>query len=401
MRSLFILLVFPLILSPLFSLTGKVLVMNVNGPITEGVVAYMEEVVHVARHEGVNRVVVVLDTNGGFLSATEKIVYLMRNSGVEFAVYVPSGGRAFSAGSIILLASKIAGMGPGSVVGAAQPRPYDEKIVNAIAGWAKSLAESSGRNSTAAEGFVRDNLALSAEEALRHHVIELKADTLERFLQNIGWTGPIQEVDPGPRSSILLVVTNPDDAWLLLMIGVLMLLLGLSHPTYIVEGTGAALVLLGLLGMGLVGVNMTSLAITILGAATMFLELKTGHGVLAMVGACISALGLMMIYESAPMLPISIWSEAMMGLMVCASGLLGFYLYKIRTALKKRPIVHSPRSLIGKEGIVKRRIPAGGEGVVLVESELWTATSDEDLEEGEKVLVIAAAGMKLAVTRCR
>ncbi len=400
MKSLLILLAIPLIISPLSSLSGKTLVMRIDGPITEGVVAYMEEVISIARQKGINRVVVVLDTNGGFLSATERIVDLMRNSGVEFAVYVPPGGRAFSAGSIILLASKVAGMGPGAVVGAAQPRPYDEKVVSAIAGWAKSLAESSNRNSTAAERFVRDNLALSDKEALRCHVIEFEAHTLEEFLQDVGWTGYVQEVSPDLRSSVLLIVTNPDDAWLLLMIGALMILLGLTHPTYIVEIVGAALVLLGLLGMDLIGVSMTAFVIIVLGVVAMFLELKTGHGVLAIIGACISALGLVMIYESAPMLPMSVWSEVMAGLLVCASGLLGFYLYKMRAALKMRPVVHTLRSLVGKEGVVKRRIPAGGEGVVLVESELWTATSDEDLEEGEKILVLDVRGMRLVVARC-
>ncbi|MGB9631009.1 MAG: NfeD family protein [Candidatus Methanodesulfokora sp.] len=388
-----------LLLPLLLAVTSEtIVVVDMSCPITEGAVSLLEDAVHLAEQIGTRKVVILLNTNGGTLGATEKIVDIMRRSGISFAVYVPPGGRAFSAGSIVLLASKVAGMGSGSVVGAAQPRPYDEKVANAVAGWASSLAESSGRNQTAAKKFVYENLVLSADEALSYHIAEVKADSLDQFLERIGWSGSLVYLNPGPKTSLLLLITSPENAWFLFMVGVILILVGLAHPTYIMEGIGSVLVLLGFLGMNLIGADLAAIMVIAIGSATMFLELKTGHGILAVLGAIISSLGLILIYQSTPFLSMSVWSGTLIFLLVLSSGFAGFYLYKIRKALKARPL-HSLEGLIGREGVVKRRIPAGGEGVVLVESELWTATSEEELEEGERVIVLDVRGLKLVVGR--
>lgn len=396
MRSLILL---PLLLLPLMA-SETIVVVDMSYPITEGAVSLLEDAINLAEQVGSRKVVILLNTNGGVLGSTERIVDLMRKSGISFAVYVPPGGRAFSAGSIVLLASKVAGMGSGSVIGAAQPRPYDEKVANAVAGWASSLAESSDRNQTAAKEFVYSNLVLSADDALKYRIIEVRAESLDQFLDKIGWSGNLIHLNPGPRTSILLFITSPENAWFLLMIGVILILVGLAHPTYVMEGIGSVLVLLGFLGMNLIGADLAAMMVIAVGSATMFLELKTGHGVLAVLGAIISSIGLILIYQSTPFLSMSIWSGTLISLLILSSGFAGFYLYKIRKALKGRPL-HSLESLIGKSGVVKRRIPAGGEGVVLVESELWTATSEEDLEEGEKIVVLDVRGLRLVVGRCR
>lgn len=391
--------VIPLLLVILLLSTSEtIIVVDLSYPITEGAVSLLEDAVNLAGQIGSKKVVVILNTNGGTLSATEKIVDLMKKSGISFAVYVPPGGRAFSAGSIVLLASRVAGMGSGAVVGAAQPRPYDEKVAKAVEGWISSLAESSGRNKTAARGFVENNVALSADEALNYHIIEVKADSLDQFLDKIGWSGSLLYLNPGPRTSLLLLITNPDNAWFLIMVGVILILIGLAHPTYIMESAGSVLVLLGFLGMDLIGADLAAIMVIAIGSATMFLELKTGHGILAILGAIISSIGLILVYQSLPFLPMTVWSGTLVLILIFSSSLAGFYLYKIRSAMKRIP-VHSIESLIGKEGIVKKKIKAGGEGVVLVESELWTATSDEELEEGEKVVVLGVNGLKLVVGR--
>jgi len=272
----------PLLLVILLLATSEtIIVVDLSYPITEGAVSLLEDAVNLAGQIGSKKVVVILNTNGGTLSATEKIVDLMKKSGISFAVYVPPGGRAFSAGSIVLLASRVAGMGSGAVVGAAQPRPYDEKVAKGVAGWISSLAESSGRNKTAARGFVENNVALSADEALNYHIIEVKADSLDQFLDKIGWSGSLLYLNPGPRTSLLLLITNPDNAWFLIMVGVILILIGLAHPTYIMESAGSVLVLLGFLGMDLIGADLAAIMVIAIGSATMFLELKTGHGILA------------------------------------------------------------------------------------------------------------------------
>ncbi len=160
----------------------KVIIIRIEGPITEGVAEYMASVIRYAHTNGASGVLIVLNTDGGFLKPTEKIVTEISSSPVPVAVFVPPGGRAFSAGTFILMASDKACMGPGSSIGAAEPRPRDEKVSNALASWLKSLAKSSGRNETAAELFVKENLALASDEALRYGVVECVAKDIKSFL---------------------------------------------------------------------------------------------------------------------------------------------------------------------------------------------------------------------------
>ncbi len=406
-KSLIVALLLPLALIPLFAALGSpgevVVQATVDGPITQGVADYIRETLEYAESINATGVVISLNTDGGFLSATEDVVLAIREASVPVAVYVPPGGRAFSAGSIIFMASDHAGMGPGSALGAAEPRPYDEKVANAVASWLRSLAESSGRNSTAAEAFVKENLALSAEEALRLGVVEHVAATLDEFLVELGWPAPAAEVTPSPRTAILILITEPLHAWALVIFGGLLLLAGLSHPTFVMEGVGTGLLVLGLAGMGLMGVGLAAAALMLAGVVTMFLELKTGHGALALTGALMTSVGLMMVYRSSPLLEAGVSVGATVAGLVIASGVVGFYLYKIRETLRLRRVWGDLSELVGRRGVIKRRIPPGGEGVVLVGSELWTAVSEsgEEVEEGEAVEVAGVEGFKLVVRRAR
>ncbi len=392
-----ILLIMALIVSSTAVLQGgPSVVVKIDGLITEGVAQYVKEAALFAQSINAN-VVIVLNTDGGFVKATEKIITVMKTSPVKFAVYVPPGGRAFSAGALILLASDVAGMGPGSAVGAASPIPKDEKVLNAVASWAASLAKGAGRNETAAELMVRDNLALSAEEALRYGVVEYSSRSLSEFLKEIGWA-PGYEHSPSPLVAILMLITDPINAWVLILVGGILVLIGLTHPTFVMEGTGAAIAILGLYGMGVMGVSLTAIALIIIGVATIFLELKTGHGLLAIMGSAISALGLFLVYEGSPLVAMSVRAETVIAALIVISGLVGFYLYKIRESLKGRTALPLPEDMLGREGIVKSKVTPQG-GVVLIESELWTAFSDEEIEEGARVRVVDVEGVRLKVER--
>ncbi len=398
-----LLLLIPAVVAALEPARGVVVKVTVDGTITQGVADYIREALNYAESIDAVGVVISLNTDGGFLAATEDIVLAIRESEVPVAVYVPSGGRAFSAGSIILMAADHAGMGPGAAVGAAEPRPYDEKVANAVASWLKSLAESADRNVTVAEAFVQENLALSAEEALKWGVVEYVAQSLDEFLVKLGWPAPATEISPSPRTSIVILITEPLHAWALVILGGLLLLAGLSHPTFVMEGVGTGMLVLGLAGMGLMGVGLAAAALMLAGVVTMFLELKMGHGALALMGALMTAIGLMMVYRSSPLLTADVGVEATVAGVVVASGIVGFYLYKIRETLRLKRVWGDLSELVGRRGIVKKAIEPGGEGVVLVGSELWTAVSEsgEGVGEGEAVEVVGVEGFKLVVRRAR
>lgn len=399
-RSSLIILLVLLLAPPLVNALGSggTLVMRVDGTITEGVAEYIVSGLEFAERRGLS-VLIVLNTDGGFLQSTERIVGSISSSPLKVAVYIPSGGRAFSAGAFIALSADKVCMGPGSSIGAAEPRPKDEKVVNALASWMRSLAEVSGKNSTAAELFVKENLALTAEEAVRYGIADCMAKNSFEALEKIGWSKDIEEYYPDIRTSLLLIITDPLNAWVIFILGIILLLLGLTHPTFVMEASGTIMIVLGLYAFGLIGASLAAIILMVMGAATIFLELKTGHGLLALTGAVISAIGLLLVYESGPLIAPTLSVEAVIVALVAFSGLIGFYLYKIREILAKRTSPLSPENIIGKTGVVKVAIRPDKEGVVLVGSELWTAFSDESIDKGERVRIVGIEGFKVKVVR--
>ncbi len=397
--ALCILLVLSLVLPLLYvSGGGGTLVVKVEGTITEGVAEYVVSGLDFAKSKGLD-VLIILNSDGGFLQPTERIVESISSSPLHVAVYIPSGGRAFSAGAFIALSADKICMGPGSSIGAAEPRPKDEKVINALSSWMKSLAEVSGKNSTAAELFVKKNLALTAEEALRYGIADCMARNTLEALGKMGWPKDVEEYYPDARVSFLLIITDPLNAWVIFILGIILVLLGLTHPTFVMEASGTIMIVLGLYAFGLIGASLAAIILMVMGAATIFLELKTGHGLLALTGAVISALGLLLVYESGPLIAPTLSVEAVMVALVVFSGLVGFYLYKIREILAKKTSPLSPENIIGRTGIVKVAIRPGKEGVVLVGSELWTAYSDESIDEGERVRIVGIEGFKVKVVR--
>lgn len=380
---------------------GWTLLLRIDGTITQGVAEYVASGMAFASEKGFRHVLIVLNTDGGFLTSTERVVGAISSAPLQVAVYIPSGGRAFSAGSFIALSADKICMGPGSSLGASEPRPRDDKLINALSSWMRSLAEVSGKNSTAAELFIRENLALTADEAVRYGIADCTAKNSEEALEKIGWPSNVEEYYPNAGTYFLLVITDPLNAWVIFILGIILLLLGLTHPTFVMEGAGAMMVMLGLYAFGLIGANLAAIILMAIGAATIFLELKTGHGLLALTGALISALGLLLVYESGPLISLTLRAETIIVSLVIFSGLIGFYLYKIREVLSRKKSPLSPECIIGRIGVVKVAIEPGKEGVVLVGSELWTAISDsnEPIREGDRVKVVGIEGFKVKVVR--
>ncbi|RLG46539.1 MAG: hypothetical protein DRO06_04270 [Thermoproteota archaeon] len=376
---------------------ASVLVVRVEGPITVGAAEYVRAALASADPSIHRGVLIVLNSDGGFLEPAMDVASSIMASPVPVAVYVPRGGRAFSAAAAVLLSAHHAASSPSAVVGACEPWPADEKVVSAVAGWMRSLAEARGRNSTAAELMVRENLVLSGREAAEAGVVDVLADDERELLERLGWSGPAEELSPDVRSAVLILITDPVNAWFLVVVGGILLVAGLLHPTYVMEGAGSCLIILGLYGLNLLGASLAAVGLTLLGVATMVLELKTGHGALALVGAVMASTGLLMMYQGAPLLRPGAGGWGAVAAALAGAGLLAIYARKVREAVKRAPTVGDLGRLVGAEGVVKRAIPAGGEGVVLVGSELWTARSDSPIPEGRRVRVVRVEGFRLVV----
>ncbi|RLG46818.1 MAG: hypothetical protein DRN90_05910 [Thermoproteota archaeon] len=379
--------------------TRKTLVIKVEGDITPGIADFISSAINLANRERYEAIVLVINTNGGLLASTEKIIDSMAEAYVPVGVYVPRNGRAFSAGSYILMASDVAGMAQGATVGAAMPIPPEQKVIEAMSGWMRSLAESTGRPAEIAERMVRENLVLTAGEALDSGVIQHISPTLSSFIEDCGFPEEIVEMRMDFGSYVLVLISTPVIAWLLLVLGGLIFIVGLKTPGLFMEWAGGIMVLLGLYGLGQIGIGPGALALMLLGITAMLLELKTGQGFLAVGGMVMAVFGLILMYRSAPLLrtDVDIYMFSATGIIV--AGLVGFYLHKIKQTLSLREMLLDPKKLIGEKGIVKKKIPAGGTGIVLVKSELWSATSEDEIEEGSRVEVVGISGLRLIVRK--
>ncbi len=388
---------------------GRVIIFDMEATIDAGVEDLLSRVVSSAPMD-TKAIIIILNTNGGYLNPTEKIVDLILRSPIRVIVYIPVGGRAFSAGAYIALSSDTLVMSPGSVIGSAEPRSIggtesDPKVVNAMASWISSLASSRGRNETAARLMVIENMDYTAEEAVENNIADYLVSSLSELLEAEGLNDySINMVGMDIRSSLLSILSDPFVVGLLIDIAALLILIEIFHPTFI-GGVGAGVAfVLALLGLGLVGTDATAVALLLLGIVSILMEIKVGHGGPAVIGSFLIAFGTILLYRQEYFIWTFNYTSFLVGgltLIVIMTGIIGLYLHKIREVLKRKKSILDIDVLIGREGIVKSRIEPAKPGVVLVMSDYWTAVADEVIEEGEKVVIVAVEGLKLRVKKAR
>jgi len=314
---LFLLLAALLMLPAAFSLAaapgeaGAVVAVEMEGMITAGKLSYLLRQIEEAAADEVQLLLIVMDTPGGLVDATIKINQALLNAPLPVAVLVaPAGAIAASAGSFIVLSADIAAMAPGTTIGAAHPveltpegaSPAGEKTTAFLAEHLRSLAKAKGRPEDVAEKFVTENLSLSAWEAKEAGVIDLLASDVNDLLKQLD--GRVVEKEgrkyhlstagaaihhpamtPGEKMQDLL--SNPQVAFLLLMLGLLGLYFGFATPgTFVPEVVGGILLVMGIYGIGLFDTSTTGIVLLLLGAGLIIAEIFTpGFGVLGIGGA--------------------------------------------------------------------------------------------------------------------
>jgi membrane-bound serine protease (ClpP class) len=318
---------------------GSVFVTDVEGAIGVATQRQIAQAIDAARAREAAALIVRLDTPGGLVSATRTIVQALIASPVPVIVYVsPSGARAASAGTFIVYASHVAAMAPGTNIGAATPveiggvpglpPPKGEqkdkqqdgtttaqrKAINDVVALLRSLAQLRGRNAEWAEKAVREAATLTADEALRERVIEIVAPDLANLLAQAdgrkitvnGQERTLATKDaslvtftPNWRTQLLAVISDPNIAFILLMIGVYGILLEFWTPGTFVPGTvGAISLILGLIALTVLPVHYGALGLVILGIALMIGEALTpGFGVLGIGGLLAFIVGAVFLFE--------------------------------------------------------------------------------------------------------
>jgi len=396
---------------------GEVYVIEVSGTINPGLAGYVIRSIDKVSSEGASCLVMQLDTPGGLALSMRSIVRAMLASEVPVVVYVsPSGARAASAGVMITLASDIAAMAPGTNIGAAHPvnlgqkemdKTMAEKVVNDMAAYTKSITEKKGRNSEWAEQAIRESVSVTEQEALELKVIDLIAEDLDDLIEKIDGRdlkdkgilhtkGVRRVVLPESfRDKILKTLSDPNIAYLLMMIGMAGLYFELSHPGTVFPGViGAISLILAFFAFQTLPVNYAGIMLIALALTFFILEMKvTSYGLLSLGGIISLFLGSLMLFQgTAPGMRLS-W-RVLISTVILVSGF-----FVVIAGLVFRSQISKPRTgdkgLIGEVGVVKERLAPGGK--VFVHGELWNAEAGKRIETGAKVRVVEVDHLVLKV----
>jgi len=375
-----------------------------------------------AQAERAQALVIQLDTPGGLERSMRAIVQRMMNADVPVIVFVaPTGARAASAGVFITMAAHVAAMAPATNIGAASPvalgggadKTMMKKIENDAAAFIRTVALERGRNADWAEKAVRQAVAITEREALKLKVVDLVADSIPDLLDKIdGRTvklskrtttlatkgAPVRPIEIGFRDRFLNVITDPNVAYVLMMLGMLGLFFELSNPGVILPGViGGISLILAFFAFQSLPINYAGLLLILFGIVLLVAEIKiVSHGVLAIGGIISMALGSLMLFDSPEVsFRVSWWVIAPM-----VGATAGLFLFVVAAGVRAlgRPTATGAEGLVGKTAIVRERL--GPEGQVMVSGEIWRAVADgEPLEPGAQVRIVAVDGLTLKVTK--
>jgi len=424
-RTLALLTFLSLFLSfPLFSQEQKkdVLVITVNGVINPASAEYIGKSIKRANEQKSEAVVIELDTPGGLDTSMRDIVKNIIGSEVPVIVYVsPSGARAASAGVFITLAAHVAAMSPGTNIGSAHPvgvgekmdKVMSEKVTNDAAAYIKSLAERTGRNSKWAEDAVRKSVSATETEALKERIIDIVSKDLNTFLLIIDGrkvktvmgekvlktaNANIVREEMSLRHKILNVITDPNVAYMLMLLGFYGLFFELTNPGTIFPGVmGGICLILAFYAFQTLPVNYAGLLLIILAIILFILEIKIiSHGVLTIGGVIAMLLGSLMLFESpGPFMKLSLF--LILPAVIVTALFFTVVVGLAYRAYKRKPVTGS-EGLVGMEGIANTDITKDS-GIVLLHGEIWSAYSDEMISKSEKIVVESVSGLKVKVRK--
>jgi len=417
-----------LFLISVFSLQGNASIfkITVDAPIHPISSEYIIKSLDRAEKENASLIILVLNTPGGLDSSMREIIARILSSKVPVATYVsPSGARAASAGFYIAIASDIFVMTPGTSTGAAHPvgvsltgqgmdKTMEEKVTNDAASYIKTLAEKRGRNVRLAEEAVRKSVSFTEKEALDQGLIDLVAKneqeiiayfdhkTIKRFngeevllrLKNES----IIEIPMSARQKFLLTISNPNLAYILLMLGLLGLYFEFSNPGAILPGVlGGIFLLLAIFSFQILPINYVGLLLILLAIGLFILEVKVhSYGILTVGGIAAMVIGSIMLIK-APIPELQLSLRFVIPVALSFSLIFLFLVFLVIRAHAKQ--VHTGKEgLIGEIGTAQTDL--NPEGKVFVHGELWNAEAAGEIPKGSKVKVVQVLeGLKIRVQK--
>lgn len=419
-------------LIPLFLLGEKIYTVRLDGVINPASSRYIENSLKHAVEDSAICFILEMDTPGGLMTAMKDIVKLELNAAIPFIVYIaPSGAQAASAGVFITLAAHYAAMAPGTNIGAAHPVSIgggtpgevsqdslgimEEKTLNDAVAYIRSLAETRNRNADWAEDAVRKSVSITANEAVELNVVDTLAENLDDLLKILnGKTFQVQKdsitlpinLSQKPvvyhemswMDRLLDVLSNPNIAYIFLMLGIYGLFFEITHPGSIFPGVlGVFFLIIAFFSLQMLPVNYAGIALIILGIILLILEVNiVSFGLLTIGGLAAMLIGSTMLIDSPdPLLRIS---RGIIYPIVLLTAI--FILVTVRLVIKaiKNPPITGYEGLKGLIGTAETDITPEN-GTVFVNGELWKAISDSSIPKGCKVKILDVDHMVLKVTK--
>jgi membrane-bound serine protease (ClpP class) len=400
-----------------------VALIELDGAITPITVRLLDTAIGRARAERAQALVVMLNTPGGLERSMRSMVQSILNADIPVIVYVgPTGARAASAGVFITMAGHVAAMAPATNIGAAHPvaagggqmdKEMSKKVENDAAAFARSIATERGRNVEWAEQAVRSSVSATEREAVKLKVVDLVADSVPDLLAKIDGRvvktpkgsvtlatkdAAVTPIAVGFRDRFLALITDPNVAYILMMVGMLGIFFELSTPGAILPGVlGGISLILAFFAFQSLPINWAGLLLILFGLALLVAEIKiVSHGILTIGGVVSMVLGSMMLYDA----PESGLRISWLVIIPTVGAMAGLVIAAVSMGLRAlyRPASTGAAGMMGQVGVVKRALDP--EGQVLIDGELWQAVAEDGpVAAGEMVRVARMDGLRLTVTR--
>ncbi len=400
--------------------SSNIEVLRIEGTIVPVVADYIERGISEAESKG-STCIIELDTPGGLLSSTEKIVQRILNARVPIVVYVsPHGSWAASAGTFITISAHIAAMAPGTSIGAAHPvsvgeeMPEDvaKKVTEYSSAWIRSIAEMRGRDSEQAELAVRESKSFTSDEALEANLIDLQADTLESLISQIDGrkvtlaTGEEVVIDTSGYvlsknemsgvERFLHVISDPNIAYILMSLATIGLITEISNPGMIFPGVaGGISLLMAFYSLGVLNAYWGGVLLILFAFGLFVAEVYTPtFGILTAGGITSLVMGSLTLFSHSSV-------EVNRGLIAVVTIVMAIFVAFLIWAVVRgqtRRVATGAEGLVGAVAVAQTALAP--KGTVLVEGELWAATVDDGrVKPGEEVVVTKVEKLKLVVTK--
>lgn len=387
----------------------------IDGVINPASAEYIQSAIDKANEDRASCLVLEMDTPGGLMKSMNVIVKAILASEVPVVVYVsPSGSHCASAGVFIMMASHVAVMAPGTNIGAAHPVNLGqsgsdsasavmmEKVTNDAVSYIRSLAEKNKRNPDWAEDAVRKSVSITETEALRLNVIDTLARNMDSLLVILnGLTvetvmgrktirtdqAQVETIERGWRFALLDILTDPNVAYILMMLGIYGLFFELYNPGSILPGViGGICLILAFYSFHTLPINYAGVALILFGVILLLLEIKvTSYGILSIGGVIALLLGSIMLIDDANELNRLSWGVIVP--VIAVTGLFFLVIVGIGVRSQRRQVTTGMEAMIGSVGKLIELSPDGLSGKAFIHGEIWQVSSDVPLSENSKVRV--------------